>query len=288
VKKNHKRFEGLVEVWMHLRREPLGILGLVIVVLVVGSALLADALILVDPVKLSIRDKFMSPSLAYPLGTDYLGRDVYSRVIAGSRIAMTAALVAVSVSAGIGLVLGIVSGMGPRWLDYSMLLLFDTLRSFPVVMFALAVVTLIGPSLATIILIIIVISIPLFGRAVRTQTLTLKNSEFIQSEIAMGASLPRLMGVHILPNVLGPIMILAAMEIPVVIAMEAGLSFLGFGVRPPTPSWGNILNDGFKYIRNSPWPLIFGGAPIILTTLGFTFLGESLRDVLDPRLRKES
>jgi len=288
VTKNHKRLEGLVEVWMHLRREPLGILGLVIVVLVVGSALLADALILVDPVKLSIRDKFMSPSLAYPLGTDYLGRDVYSRVIAGSRIAMTAALVAVSVSAGIGLVLGIVSGMGPRWLDYSMLLLFDTLRSFPVVMFALAVVTLIGPSLTTIILIIIVISIPLFGRAVRTQTLTLKNSEFIQSEIAMGASLPRLMGVHILPNVLGPIMILAAMEIPVVIAMEAGLSFLGFGVRPPTPSWGNILNDGFKYIRNSPWPLIFGGAPIILTTLGFTFLGESLRDVLDPRLRKES
>ena len=286
--KTEKRLEGVIEVWMHLRREPLGVVGLVIVVLVAGSALLADVLILVDPVKLSIRDKFMSPSLAYPLGTDYLGRDVYSRVIAGSRIAMTAALVAVSVSAGIGLVLGILSGMGPRWLDYSMLLLFDTLRSFPVVMFALAVVTLIGPSLTTIILIIIVISIPLFGRAVRTQTLILKNSEFIQSEIAMGASMPRLMGVHILPNVLGPIMILAAMEVPVVIAMEAGLSFLGFGVRPPTPSWGNILNDGFKYIRNSPWPLIFGGAPIILTTLGFTFLGEALRDVLDPRLRKES
>ena len=285
---NKKRLEGMIEVWAHLSREPLGVVGLVIVVLVAGSALLADALILVDPVKLSIRDKFMSPSLAYPLGTDYLGRDVYSRVIAGSRIAMTAALVAVSVSAGIGLVLGSMSGMGPRWLDYSMRLLFDTLRSFPVVMFALAVVTLIGPSLTTIILIIIVISIPLFGRAVRTQTLILKNSEFIQSEIAMGASMPRLMGVHILPNVLGPIMILAAMEVPVVIAMEAGLSFLGFGVRPPTPSWGNILNDGFKYIRNSPWPLIFGGAPIILTTLGFTFLGEALRDVLDPRLRKES
>ena len=155
-------------------------------------------------------------------------------------------------------------------------------------MFALAVVTLIGPSLSTIIVIVIVISIPLFGRAVRTQTLTLKNSEFIQAEISMGASLPRSMGIHILPNVLGPIMILAAMEIPVVISMEAGLSFLGFGVRPPTPSWGNILNDGFKYIRNSPWPLIFGGLPIVFATLGFTFLGESLRDILDPRLRKET
>jgi peptide/nickel transport system permease protein len=142
--------------------------------------------------------------------------------------------------------------------------------------------------LSTIIFIVIVISIPLFGRAVRTQTLTLKSSEFIQAEIAMGASFPRLMGIHILPNVLGPVMILAAMEIPVVISMEAGLSFLGFGVRPPTPSWGNILNDGFKYIRNSPWPLLFGGLPIIFTTLGFTFLGESLRNILDPRLRKES
>ena len=272
----------------HLIRQPLGVLGLLIVVTIVGGALLADYLVLADPIKLSIRDKFLAPSFAHPFGTDFLGRDVYSRVVAGSRIAMTAALIAISVSASIGLVLGICSGMGPRWLDYVMLLLFDTLRSFPVVMFALAVVTLIGPSLSTIIIIVIVISIPLFGRAVRTQTLTLRNSEFIQAEISMGASLPRLMGVHILPNVLGPIMILAAMEIPVVISMEAGLSFLGFGVRPPTPSWGNILNDGFKYIRNSPWPLIFGGVPIVFATLGFTFLGESLRDILDPRLRKES
>ena len=272
----------------YLSRQPLGVLGLLIVVMILGGALLAEYLILADPIKLSIRDKFLAPSFAHPFGTDFLGRDVYSRVVAGSRIAMTAALIAISVSASIGLVLGISSGMGPRWLDYGMLLLFDTLRSFPVVMFALAVVTLIGPSLSTIIIIVIVVSIPLFGRAVRTQTLTLKNSEFIQAEISMGASLPRLMGVHILPNVLGPIMILAAMEVPVVISMEAGLSFLGFGVRPPTPSWGNILNDGFKYIRNSPWPLIFGGVPIVVATLGFTFLGESLRDILDPRLRKES
>lgn len=287
IEKNKKQ-RSLVIGLGYLSRQPLGVLGLVIVVMILGGALLAEYLVLADPIKLSIRDKFLAPSFAHPFGTDYLGRDVYSRVVAGSRIAMTAALIAISVSAGIGLVLGIISGMGPRWLDYGMLLLFDTLRSFPVVMFALALVTLIGPSLSTIIIIVIVISIPLFGRAVRTQTLTLKNSEFIQAEISMGASLPRLMGVHILPNVLGPIMILAAMEIPVVISMEAGLSFLGFGVRPPAPSWGNILNDGFKYIRNSPWPLIFGGLPIIFATLGFTFLGESLRNILDPRLRKES
>ena len=270
-----------------LSRQVLGIAGLIIVVTILMTALLGDFLAPADPLALSIRDKFLAPSFAHPFGTDFLGRDVFSRVISGSRIAMTAAVVAVSLSAGIGLVLGMLAGMGPRWLDYSLLLLFDTLRSFPVVMFALAVVTLVGPSLETIIFVVVVISIPLFGRAVRTQTLALKSSEFIHAEIAMGASLGRLMAVHLLPNVLGPIMILAAMEVPVVITVEAGLSFLGFGVRPPAPSWGNILNDGFIYVRNSPWPLLFGGLPIILTTLGFTFLGEALRDILDPRLRKE-
>ena len=270
-----------------LSREVLGVAGLIVVVTILLTALLGDFLAPADPLALSIRDKFLPPSFAHPFGTDFLGRDVFSRVISGSRIAMTAAVVAVSLSAGIGLVLGMLAGMGPRWLDYSLLLLFDTLRSFPVVMFALAVVTLVGPSLETIIFVVVVISIPLFGRAVRTQTLALKSSEFIHAEIAMGASLGRLMAVHLLPNVLGPIMILAAMEVPVVISVEAGLSFLGFGVRPPAPSWGNILNDGFIYVRNSPWPLLFGGLPIILTTLGFTFLGEALRDILDPRLRKE-
>ncbi len=270
-----------------LSRRTLGIAGLIIVVTILLAAVFGDFLAPADPLKLSIRDKFLPPSFAHPFGTDFLGRDVFSRVISGSRIAMTAALVAVSLSAGIGLVLGMLAGMGPRWLDYALLLLFDTLRSFPVVMFALAVVTLAGPSLETIIFVVVVISIPLFGRAVRTQTLALKSSEFIHAEIAMGASLGRLMAVHLLPNVLGPIMILAAMEVPVVITTEAGLSFLGFGVRPPAPSWGNILNDGFIYVRNSPWPLLFGGLPIILATLGFTFLGESLRDILDPRLRRE-
>ena len=270
-----------------LSRQVLGTAGLILVVTILLTALLGDFLAPEDPLELSILDRFLPPSFAHPFGTDFLGRDVFSRVVSGSRIAMTAAVVAVSLSAGIGLVLGMLAGMGPRWLDYSLLLLFDTLRSFPVVMFALAVVTLVGPSLETIIFVVVIISIPLFGRAVRTQTLALKSSEFIHAEIAMGASLGRLMAVHLLPNVLGPIMILAAMEVPVVITTEAGLSFLGFGVRPPAPSWGNILNDGFIYVRNSPWPLLFGGLPIILTTLGFTFLGEALRDILDPRLRKE-
>ena len=121
---------------------------------------------------------------------------------------------------------------------------------------------------------------------VRTQTLAIKNNEFIQAEHAMGASSLRILGVHLLPNVVGPLFILASMDIPTVIALEAGLSFLGMGVKPPTPSWGSILNDGYTLIRNTPWPIIAGSIPLVLVTLGFTFLGESLRDLIDPKLRK--
>ena len=119
----------------------------------------------------------------------------------------------------------------------------------------------------------------------RTQTLSIKSSEFVLAEKSMGASTARILRVHVLPNILGPIAVLAAMDIPTIIGLEAGLSFLGMGVRPPTPSWGVLLNDGYSLIRNTPWLIIAGGIPLILTTLGFTFLGESLRDVVDPKLR---
>jgi peptide/nickel transport system permease protein len=122
---------------------------------------------------------------------------------------------------------------------------------------------------------------------VRTQTQALAGNEFIVAEEAMGAGMMRVLGVHILPNIVGPLFIVASMDIPVVITIEAGLSFLGVGVRPPTPSWGAILNDGYAYIRNTPWIIIFGGIPLIVTTLGFTFLGESMRDMFDPKLRKD-
>lgn len=187
----------------------------------------------------------------------------------------------------IGLTLGLIAGYGPRWLDNSLMLLFDSVRSFPTVMFALAVVTLFGPSLNTVMIVVIVTQIPIYGRMVRSQTLALRDAEFILAERALGAGFFRIIGMHMLPNVIGPLLILASMDIPFVITIEAGLSFLGMGVRPPTPSWGTILNDGYSYIYNTPWPVIAGGIPVILTTLGFTFLGESLRDVFDPKLRKE-
>ncbi|NVK15040.1 MAG: ABC transporter permease, partial [Rhodobacteraceae bacterium] len=178
-------------------------------------------------------------------------------------------------------------GYGPKWLDNLLMLFFDTIRSFPTVMFALAVVALVGPSLQTVVFVVMATSIPTYGRVARTQTLTLRNSEFILAERSMGASMKRILGVHMLPNIVGVLAVLAAMDIPTVIALEAGLSFLGLGVKPPTPSWGALLKDGYSLIRQTPWLVVGGGLPIILATLGFTFLGESLRDVVDPKLRKQ-
>jgi peptide/nickel transport system permease protein len=138
-----------------------------------------------------------------------------------------------------------------------------------------------------VIFVVMMTSMPNYGRVARTQTLSLRNSEFIVAERAMGASTPRILGIHVLPNIVGVLAVLAAMDIPTVIALEAGLSFLGMGVKPPTPSWGSLLKDGYALIRQTPWLVIAGGLPIVLATLGFTFLGETLRDVVDPKLRKQ-
>ncbi|MDH3691885.1 MAG: ABC transporter permease [Gammaproteobacteria bacterium] len=267
-------------------REPLGLLGMVLVFVIVASAIGADWIIPYDANKINVIERMQPPSVSHWLGTDQLGRDILSRVIMGGRVALEVALVSIGVALSIGLLLGMLAGFGPRWLDNFLILVFDTVRSFPTIMFALAVVTLVGPSLETVVLIVVITSIPVYGRVVRTQTLALKNNEFILAERAMGAGLGRILGVHMLPNVIGPLLILASMDIPFVITIEAGLSFLGMGVRPPTPSWGTILNDGYSFIRNSPWPVIAGSIPLVLTTLGFTFLGETLRDIFDPKLRK--
>jgi peptide/nickel transport system permease protein len=203
-------------------------------------------------------------------------------------VALEVALVSAGLALAAGLGLGVVAGYASGWLDHALVLGFDAVRSFPTVMFALALVTLLGPSLSSIIVVVVVTSIPVYGRVTRTQTQALRSHEFIQAARALGAGLPRILAVHVAPNVIWPVLILASMEIPVVVTIEAGLSFLGVGIRPPTPSWGSILNDGYAFIRETPWPVVAGGLPLILTTLGFTSLGEALRDVFDPRLRHEA
>ena len=270
---------------MRVMREPLGALGVSLVVIMVFGAVFADLLASADPSRISPRDRFQGPGIDHLMGTDQLGRDLFSRVLHGGRIALSVALFSTAVSLVIGTALGLLAGYGPRWLDNLLILLFDSIKSFPTVMLALALVTLFGPSLTAVIVVVVLVNVPGYARIIRTQTLALKSAEFVTAAQSMGASTFRILRVHMLPNTIGPLLILVSMDIPVVIAIEAGMSFLGLGVRPPTPSWGAILNDGFTAIRDSPWIAIAGGFPIILTTLGFTFLGETLRDIFDPRMK---
>lgn len=269
-----------------LSGNPMGLLGLILVLLILGTAVFAPWIAPYDPAAIMTGPRMASPSTEHWLGTDALGRDVFSRVIAGGRIAMLVAGTTLAAALTFGVTLGLIAGFGPRWLDNILLLIFDAIRSFPTIVFGLAVVALIGPSLFTVILVVAITSIPVYARIVRTQTQALRSAEYILAERAMGAGPLRILGLHILPNVIGPLLILASMDVPMVIAVEAGLSFLGMGVRPPAPSWGVILNDGYNFISNSPWPVIGGSIPIVLVTLGFTFLGEALRDIFDPKLSR--
>jgi len=267
-------------------RNPMGVLGLTLVLLIVISAVFAPLFATHNPFTMDIANRLAGPSFDNFLGTDQLGRDTYTRVLYGGRVALQVAAIGVSVSLVVGLTLGMIAGYGPLWLDNMLLLLFDAIRSFPTIVLALAAVALLGPSLSLVMTIVIITSIPGYARLARTSTLSIKNTEFILAEQSLGASMKRVLAIHIMPNVIGPLLILAAMDVPVVVTIEAGLSFLGLGVQPPTASWGTILNEGYLIIRTTPWIVIAGGIPLILTTLGFTFLGESLRDVFDPRLRK--
>ncbi|MBX6320710.1 MAG: ABC transporter permease [Rhodospirillaceae bacterium] len=264
--------------------EPMGLLGLVLVALLLLTGLFADWLAPYDPNQIS-RDRLAGPSWEHPVGTDHLGRDVLSRVIKGTQIALFVSVTATLLSMAGGLVLGLLAGYGPRWLDHLLVLLFDSTYAFPRIMLALAVVTILGPSLGTVILVVVVTTIPAYARLVRISTMSLKSADFILAERSMGASTARILSRHVLPNVAGPLFIVASMDIPSVITLEAGLTFLGLGVRPPAPSWGRILNDGYAHIFDASWVVVGGSVPLILATLGFTFLGESLRDVIDPRLR---
>ncbi len=277
--------ESLMRTVKSLSRDPMGFLGLGLVVMFLLMAMLAPLISPFDPLKINVQSKFMEPSLAHWLGTDQLGRDTLSRIIYGSRTALSISLTATGLAGICGLLLGLVAGFGPRWLDNVFVLLFDSISSLPMIMFALAVITVLGPGTGTLIVVIILISAPGYARLIRAQTLTLKNSDFVLAEKSMGASSGRIILLHLLPNVVGPLVIILSMDIPVVIMLEAGLSYLNLGVRPPTPSWGNILYDGYTSIRSSPTLVIAAGAPLVLATLGFTFLGEGLRDALDPKLQ---
>ena len=264
--------------------QPLGALGFVIVVAFLLLVLLGPLLAPYDYAEQNLSRILEGPSKDYLLGTDHLGRDLLSRIMYGARIALITAVPAVLISVIGGVILGLLSGYLGGVVDDGVVIVLDSIQAFPSVILALAILALLGPSLVNEILVIGIAWIPAYARITRAQAMSAKNQMYVEAERSLGATNGRILASHVLPNILAPLLILAAMALPVVITFEAGLSFLGLGVRPPTPSWGVILSDGFKFVRNSPWPILWAGLALAITTLGFTVFAEALRDVLDPKL----
>lgn len=265
-------------------QRPLGALGFFIVFMFLVAVIFAPVLAPYDYAKQDIPSMLQGPSRAHLLGTDHLGRDLLSRIIYGSRIALIAAVPSVSIALLGGIILGLLAGYIGGIVDDIIVIILDTIKAFPAVILALAILALLGPSLVNEILVIGLAWIPGYARVTRAQVFSARQNLYVEAERSLGAPSRRIVLRHILPNILAPLLILAAMDLPVVITFEAGLSFLGLGVRPPTPSWGVILAEGFNFIRQTPWPITWAGLTLIITTLGFTLFGETLRDVLDPRL----
>lgn len=269
-----------------LRRNAMFILGLIIVLGVTFAAVFAPLIAPFDPNELHLDAILKAPCAEFPLGTDRLGRDVLSRLLYGGRVSLWVGFVAVGISISIGALLGLVSGYFEGLVDEIVMRFVDIMLCFPSFFLILAVVAFLEPSLFNIMVVIGLTSWMGVARLVRAETLTLREREFVSAARLAGTSTWRIMTRHILPNAMAPVTISAILGIGGAILIESGLSFLGLGVQPPQASWGNMLMDGKSVIEEASWLSLFPGLAILITVLGYNLLGESLRDFLDPRLKK--
>ncbi len=262
-------------------------LGLSFVLIMSIAALLAPWIAPYDPNALHLDAILLAPCEAYPLGTDQLGRDVFSRLLYGGRISLWVGFVAVSISVSIGLILGLISGYFGGLVDEGIMRGVDIMLCFPSFFLILAVIAFLEPSLSNIMIVIGLTSWMGVARLVRAETLSLRQRDFVAAALLNGASSARILHVHILPNALSPVLVSATLGIAGAILVESSLSFLGLGVQPPTASWGNMLLEGKNVLEIAPWLSLYPGLAILITVLGYNLLGESLRDMLDPRLRNK-
>jgi len=276
------------------RRSPLTGVGTLVVGLVILTALAAPLLATTDPIDqdlaVALKPPFWSHegSLEHPLGTDHLGRDVYSRVIYGARISLVISVLAAFLGAVVGVAAGLVAGYLGGRVDTLIMRLADLNLAFPLILLALAVVALLGANLKNLIVVMAITTWMIYARVVRGLSLGLREREFVQAARALGAHDARIIARHLLPNVLAPVMVIWTLEVARIILMESALSFLGLGVPPPTPTWGRMLAEGRDYLTVAGWIAVFPGLAILFTVLGINFLGDGLRDLLDPRLRRQT
>ncbi len=262
---------------------PLACWGLAITTAMLLLALFAPAIAPFDPDAIDVKQILLSPSSVHWMGTDGLGRDVFSRMLFGARISLMVGFVAVGIATIIGVILGAISGYYRGWVDILIMRLVDVMLSIPTFFLILAVIAFLTPSIWNIMIVIGLTSWMGVTRLVRAEFLSLREREFVLSAKTLGAGDLRLIFLHLLPNSLTPIIVSTVLGVASAVLVESGLSFLGLGVQPPQASWGNILTDGKEYIQFAWWLSLFPGLAILLTVLGYNLLGEGLRDALDPR-----
>ena len=273
--------------WLRvLRKEPQLWIGAILLILLVGSAILAPVIAPYDPLAPDYSTSLHTPNAAHLFGTDKLGRDQLSRMLYGGRSSLFVGTCAVLIGMAVGIVLGLVSGYRLGWLDSMIMRTMDGILAFPGLVLALTISFALGPSLGSVIVALAVVRVPSSARLVRGQMLTLRNNEYIEAAEALGARPARVVLRHFLPNLISIILVQASLSAGAAVFTEASLSFLGFGVPPPSPDWGAMLHDGYVYLEINPWLSIIPGAFIFLAVLGFNFLGDGLRDALDPQQRR--
>jgi peptide/nickel transport system permease protein len=279
----HTRILGFL---MQLIRHPAGLVGLAILGLVVTLAIFAPLVTTVDPYTMNRIDSLQGPSRAHPMGTDELGRDLFSRVVYGARTSLMVAASAVTIATLIGTPIGILAGYLEGWVDSFSMRVMDVVFAFPALLLALAITAFLGPNLRNATLALGIVYAPGFARIVRGPVLSAKHQEYVEASRVSGANTGRILVRHVLPNVISPLIVSATVTFSFALLAEAALSFLGLGAQPPEPSWGAMLSGGRRFMETVPSLAIFPGIAIMITVLGSNLLGDALRDVLDPRLRR--
>lgn len=271
-------------VWRVLRVR-LALVSAIWILLVILAAAVPDLFATHDPLSQNLMSALRGPSAEHFLGTDHLGRDVWSRLVYGSRVSLQVGLVAVGFAATGGFLIGLIAGYFGRWVDAIIMRFTDAVWSIPYLVLALALVAIRGASLLNVMLAIGVVYMPGFARLTRGQVIAVREREFVQGAVSLGAGSWRVMALHIAPNILTPVIVFGSLSIGHAVIAEASLSFLGVGVPPPTPTWGGMLRDAYRLLDHAPTFAVSSGAVIFLTVLAANFLGDAVRDVFDPKLR---
>lgn len=266
-------------------RHRLAVLGSVIILLLLLAALFGSALAPYDPMEMAFAERLTGPSAQHIMGTDEFGRDIFSRILHGASVSVQVALIAVSISTIAGVLLGSLAGYFGGWLDEVIMRVMDILFAFPAVLLAITIMAILGRGIENAMIAIAIVYIPIFARVARGAVIGVRQREFVTAAGALGRNRLQILLRHVIPNSLGPIIAQISISLAFAILAEAALSFFGLGTQPPEPSWGRMLAEGRSFMQQAWWLGVFPGLMIMLSVMGFNFLGDGLRDLLDPRMR---